>query len=83
MADEKNKKGLGRGLMSLFGDEQQEDLKKNTDNKPYLSISIGNLVPNRFQPRNYFNDQKINELAQSIKKKWINSTNCSETWKKR
>jgi ParB family chromosome partitioning protein len=68
MADEKNKKGLGRGLMSLFGDEQQEDLKKNTDNKPYLSISIGNLVPNRFQPRNYFNDQKINELAQSIKK---------------
>ena len=68
MADEKNKKRLGRGLMSLFGDEQQEDLKKNTDNKPYLSISIGNLVPNRFQPRNYFNDQKINELAQSIKK---------------
>ena len=28
MVDEKNKKGLGRGLMSLFGD--QEETGKNT-----------------------------------------------------
>jgi hypothetical protein len=28
MMDEKNKKGLGRGLMSLFGD--QEETGKNT-----------------------------------------------------
>ena len=68
MVDEKKKKGLGRGLMSLFGDEHQDDIPKNIVNKAYLSISIGNLVPNRFQPRNYFNQQKINELAQSIKK---------------
>ena len=66
MADKKNKKGLGRGLMSLFGDQEvsapQTDLK--TD---YLSVSISNLVANKFQPRTYFDKEKIEELAQSIK----------------
>jgi len=66
MTDKKNKKGLGRGLMSLFGDQEvsapQTDLK--TD---YLSVSISNLVANKFQPRTYFDKEKIEELAQSIK----------------
>ena len=66
MADKKNKKRLGRGLMSLFGDQEvsapQTDLK--TD---YLSVSISNLVANKFQPRTYFDKEKIEELAQSIK----------------
>jgi ParB family transcriptional regulator, chromosome partitioning protein len=66
MVDKKNKKGLGRGLMSLFGDQEvsapQTDLK--TD---YLSVSISNLVANKFQPRTYFDKEKIEELAQSIK----------------
>jgi len=74
MAEEKNKKGLGRGLMSLFGDQansdQNEDKYKNkTDpNNPYLLVSIGDLKRNRFQPRNYFDEKKIEELSQSIKK---------------
>ena len=68
MADEKNKKGLGRGLMSLFGDQSDNSpLKENAENA-YLSVSIGDLVRNQFQPRNYFDDKKIEELAQSIKK---------------
>jgi len=66
MVDTKKKKGLGRGLMSLFGDQEisapKEDVK--TD---YLSISISNLVANKFQPRTYFDKEKIEELAQSIK----------------
>ena len=66
MVDTKKKKGLGRGLMSLFGDQEvsapQTDLK--TD---YLSVSISNLVANKFQPRTYFDKEKIEELAQSIK----------------
>jgi ParB family chromosome partitioning protein len=52
--------------MSLFGDQEvsapQTDLK--TD---YLSVSISNLVANKFQPRTYFDKEKIEELAQSIK----------------
>jgi ParB family chromosome partitioning protein len=67
MSDEKSKKGLGRGLMSLFGD--QEEVSTSGDSKnAYSSISIGDLVPNKFQPRNYFDDAKIEELAKSIKK---------------
>jgi ParB family chromosome partitioning protein len=74
MVDEKNKKGLGRGLMSLFGDqaETKENLdisiKKIDPNSSYLLASIGDLTRNRFQPRNYFDENKINELSQSIKK---------------
>ena len=74
MADEKNKKGLGRGLMSLFGDQatavqdnKTNEVKKDI-NSPYLLISIGDLNRNRFQPRSYFDEKKIDELAQSIKK---------------
>ena len=83
MVEEKNKKGLGRGLMSLFGD--QVDLntkdgdtpKKNNTNTSYLLVSIGDLKRNRFQPRAYFNEGRIDELAQSIKKKWFNPTHSS------
>ena len=68
MSDEKNKKGLGRGLMSLFGDQLDEVSEKQSASTSYLSVSIGDLVRNQFQPRNFFDDKKIDELAQSIKK---------------
>ncbi len=74
MVDEKNKKGLGRGLMSLFGDQEEtgkntsELTKKIEENSSYLLVSIGDLNRNRFQPRTYFDEKKIDELSQSIKK---------------
>jgi ParB family chromosome partitioning protein len=67
-SDEKNKKGLGRGLMSLFGDQSNEETPVSNKGSSYLSISISDLVRNQFQPRNYFDEKKIAELAQSIKK---------------
>ena len=66
MVDTKKKKGLGRGLMSLFGD-QEISVPKGDVKTDYLSISISNLVANKFQPRTYFNKEKIEELAQSIR----------------
>ena len=63
------KKGLGRGLSALFGD-QKADVKKKTiyiQNK----ILIGNLNRNRYQPRIHFNESKLEELTQSIKKNGI------------
>jgi ParB family transcriptional regulator, chromosome partitioning protein len=66
MGDTKKKKGLGRGLMSLFGD-QEISVPKGDVKNDYLSISISNLVANKFQPRTYFDKEKIEELAQSIK----------------
>ena len=65
MSDEKNKKGLGRGLMSLFGDEVEstkiiKDFDKNKiPNSSYLLVSIGDLVRNQFQPRSYFDEKKL------------------------
>ena len=85
MPGEKNKKGLGRGLMSLFGDQVESkvisevSIKKKDPNNPYLLVSIGDLNRNKFQPRLFFNEARIDELAKSIKKKWSNSTNSSKT----
>ena len=68
MTDEKNKKGLGRGLMSLFGDYSAEAPALDLPKSSYFSISISDLERSRFQPRKYFDEKKINELAESIKK---------------
>ena len=74
MADETNKKGLGRGLMSLFGDQEvsinkEVELSKKVDsNSSYLLVPISELKRNRFPPRTFFNEKKIDELSQSIKK---------------
>ena len=63
------KKGLGRGLSALFGDEQYEP-KKQIINKQNKAL-IGDLSSNRYQPRLSFDKQKLDELAQSIKKNGI------------
>ena len=68
MADEKIKNGLGRGLISLFGDQVEEVSIKRDSESPYLLVSISDLVRNRLQPRTYFDQIKIDEFAQSVKK---------------
>ena len=66
----KNKKGLGRGLSALFGDAELEP-KKNESLNPQNEALIGDLNRNRFQPRLHFDEQKLEELAQSIRKNGI------------
>jgi len=74
MVEEKNKKGLGRGLMSLFGDQiesvstAEKTIKKTDPKNSYLLVSISDLNRNRSQPRIFFDEKKIDELSQSIKK---------------
>jgi ParB family chromosome partitioning protein len=64
------KKGLGRGLSALFGDEKIE--KKNTQDIHYQNKAlIGDLNPNRYQPRLNFDESKLEELSNSIKKNGI------------
>lgn len=36
-------------------------------NKKIISISVGRIFPNTYQPRKYFNEQALLELAESIK----------------
>ena len=65
------KKGLGRGLTALFGDQKSEIKQKEKINHSGLKASIGDLSPNKYQPRAYFNEEKLTELANSIKKNGI------------
>ena len=62
------KKGLGRGLSALFGDEVSETNVKNNEN---YKVSISDLTRNPYQPRESFNEAKLEELASSIKKNGI------------
>ena len=59
----KNKKGLGRGLSSLIGDN---DIKNSTN-----KISISKIIPNRNQPRKSFEKEALDELTNSIKERGI------------
>tara|TARA_B100000575_G_C23020442_1_gene587605 strand:- start:18 stop:872 length:855 start_codon:yes stop_codon:yes gene_type:complete len=63
------KKGLGRGLSALFGDEKPKDISQK--NKQSNSISISDLSRNPYQPRQHFSEEKLDELANSIKKNGI------------
>tara|TARA_A100000164_G_scaffold366211_1_gene386738 strand:- start:210 stop:1073 length:864 start_codon:yes stop_codon:yes gene_type:complete len=64
------KKGLGRGLSALFGDQQPEPKEQKKTQKS-LSAGISDLRPNKYQPRAHFNEEKLLELANSIKKNGI------------
>ena len=63
------KKGLGRGLSALFGDSKPnfEREEKNSVTK----VSISDLSRNPYQPRMNFKEEKLDELANSIKKNGI------------
>ena len=63
------KKGLGRGLSALFGDEKPKD--KPQEIKQSNTISISDLSRNPYQPRQHFSEEKLEELSNSIKKNGI------------
>ena len=63
MDTNKIKKGLGRGLSSLIG-ETKAEIQKNR-------LSVSDLVPNKYQPRKIFDEENLNELANSIKERGI------------
>ena len=63
------KKGLGRGLSALFGDTPSKENKREI-NKNNL-VAIADLSRNPYQPRQNFKEEKLDELANSIKKNGI------------
>ena len=63
------KKGLGRGLSALFGDEQPKDKPQEIKKQNYIAIS--DLSRNPYQPRQNFSEEKLTELVKSIKKNGI------------
>jgi len=61
------KRGLGSGLSAL--------LENNSDNSNQTEkielINLENIKPNENQPRRFFDAEKLNELAESIKKNGV------------
>ena len=59
----KIKKGLGRGLSSLIGETKIESQKNK--------LGISEIVPNKYQPRKNFDEEILNDLANSIRERGI------------
>ena len=58
-------KGLGRGLDAIFA---TENVELTTDNDKIVEISLEEIKKNPYQPRTFFNEEKLNELKESIEK---------------
>lgn len=63
------KGGLGRGLEALIPDAY-EDVEKKVESG-LSQVDINKLSPNEYQPRRTFDDEKLQELAVSIKENGI------------
>ena len=58
---DKIKKGLGRGLSSLIGENKVEPQKNQ--------LLISDIIPNKYQPRKIFDENNLVELTNSIKER--------------
>lgn len=63
------KAGLGRGLGALLGETAMEVGKEsgNEDSSILREVSIDEVVPNPDQPRKNFDEDDLNELADSVR----------------
>ena len=43
------------------------DDSRNQPKDEVIQLPIAKIIPNKYQPRNIFNDEKISELSESIK----------------
>lgn len=55
-------KGLGKGLGALLGDFEEE----TRENTPYKLLPIHKVEPNRNQPRQDFDEEELESLAESL-----------------
>lgn len=70
---ETKKRALGRGLEQLFNNENldlatmEKTIYEESTNEEIIELPIDELRPNPYQPRKIFNDEALNDLANSIK----------------
>lgn len=78
MATSKKKK-LGKGLDAIFNEASQgadiqsmiNAIEKKAPQLSQVMVSLKDIRPNPYQPRKHFDEEKLNELAQSIKEHGI------------
>ena len=67
------KRAMGRGLGAILSAESKSSINNATDEGAdklvgnILEISLEDIYPNATQPRTYFDEKALNDLAQSIK----------------
>ena len=70
---ETKKRALGRGLEQLFNNENldlnsfEKTVYETATNEEIIDINLSDLRANPYQPRKVFNDEALNDLAESIK----------------
>lgn len=70
---EQKKKALGRGLEQLFSsevldfDQFESNIMENASESDIKELSVDDIRPNPYQPRKSFNEEALQELAESIK----------------
>ena len=71
------RRALGRGLEELFNNEQinfnqiEEKILDSTSTDEIVELPVDELRPNPYQPRKVFDEDKLRELAESIKEHGI------------
>jgi ParB family chromosome partitioning protein len=69
--DPARRKGLGRGLAALLGEDAAEDYAQLDKLRIAKEVPIEQLQPNRFQPRHRFDNETMSELVASILQKGV------------
>ena len=59
-------RGLGRGLGALIPGAETKTYEDSLGNR-IIDLPLSKIIPNRNQPRQSFNEDSLNELAESIK----------------
>ena len=67
MAKATKKQALGRGLSALLKDTSVSDTYNDAVVGSIIEISLENIQVNPYQPRTYFDEESLRELASSIK----------------
>ena len=74
---ENRKRALGRGLEQLFNSENldfenfEKQIYETTPKDEIIQLNLDEIRPNPHQPRKNFNEESLNELAESIKKNGV------------
>ena len=76
METNSRRKALGKGLEQLFSNESlysnplgklESEIVNNTPKEDIVEVNLDELRSNPYQPRKSFDEEKLNELAESIK----------------
>ena len=67
MAKATKKQVLGRGLSALLKDTSTDNVNDNMVVGNIIEIKLEDIEVNPYQPRTYFDEESLRELANSIK----------------